>query len=422
MRIIGINSSHDTSLCIMEDGEVVELFEEERERRDKYYSPTLDTPHLHVIDSKGLADSLVDDEGNVKGELIFASFDRRDMKLEMDLDYLMDNRLIAQEFADELAKEQLTEARIQELIKAYPKVGLKQDWHEEMDETIHDEMCKQFFDVDQYHFDTEHHMYHAYSGYYLSPFFDKGEDAMAIAWDGGGAKCYHETHPNYQEIESIWKCDFDTKTIVPQWKKMSNHRMLGDVSNTFFPNMYYDSAHCLTDLETEIDGLPVTFTSFPSSGMNFSNMSYAFGADIHGRAAGKVMGMASYGRLYEDRPDRFDRHIVAQMCEEESFKNACNVIRRAVELNPDCKNLVLSGGFSLNCTNNYRYLQEFPELNIFVDPVPHDGGTAVGAAFWLHYHLENEYFEPVKEGVLDSAEAPVHPYKEEATTEETDSE
>ena len=113
MRIIGINSSHDTSLCIMEDGEVVELFEEERERREKYYSPTLDAPHLHVIDSKGLADSLVDEEGNVQGELVFASFDRRDMKLEMDKDYLMDNRLIAIEFADALAKEQLTEARIQ---------------------------------------------------------------------------------------------------------------------------------------------------------------------------------------------------------------------------------------------------------------------------------------------------------------------
>ena len=193
MRIIGINSSHDTSLCIMEDGEVVELFEEERERRDKYYSPSLETPHLHTVDSKGLADSLVDDKGNPTGELIFASFDRRDMKLSMDKDYLMDNRLIAIEFADALAKEQLTSERIQALMKEFPKVGLSEDWHEEMDETIHDEMCKQFFDVDQYHFDTEHHLYHAYSGYYLSPFFTKGEDAIAIAWDGGGAKCYHET-------------------------------------------------------------------------------------------------------------------------------------------------------------------------------------------------------------------------------------
>ena len=74
--------------------------------------------------------------------------------------------------------------------------------------------------------------------------------------------------------------------------------------------MYYDSAHCLQDKVVNDDStnnIPTVFTSFPSSGMNFSNMSYAFGADAHGRAAGKVMGMASYGRLYEDRPDRFDR-------------------------------------------------------------------------------------------------------------------
>jgi len=40
----------------------------------------------------------------------------------------------------------------------------------------------------------------------------------------------------------------------------------------------------------------------------------------------------------------------------------------------------LSGGYSLNCTNNYKYLQAFPEYQFFVDPIPHDGGTAVGAA------------------------------------------
>ena len=76
MRIIGINSSHDTSLCIMEDGKVMELFEEERERRDKYYSPSNDNPELHVIDSKGIADALLNEDGSIAGELVFASFYR----------------------------------------------------------------------------------------------------------------------------------------------------------------------------------------------------------------------------------------------------------------------------------------------------------------------------------------------------------
>ena len=34
----------------------------------------------------------------------------------------------------------------------------------------------------------------------------------------------------------------------------------------------------------------------------------------------------------------------------------------------DCKNVVLSGGYSLNCVNNYHYVKEFPDYNFFVDP------------------------------------------------------
>ena len=159
MRIIGINSSHDTSLCIMEDGEVKELFEEERERRDKYYSPNINNPELHVVDSKGVADALINEDGTPCGELIFASFDRRICQIDMDKEYLMENRLIAEEVAAAFAKEQLSLKRLEEISEEFPKLGLKFDWHEDMDEAIHDAMCKQFHEVEEYHFDIEHHMY-----------------------------------------------------------------------------------------------------------------------------------------------------------------------------------------------------------------------------------------------------------------------
>ena len=92
------------------------------------------------------------------------------------------------------------------------------------------------------------------------------------------------------------------------------------------------------------------------------------------------MGMASYGQTI---PNVFNRYTVAQMLEEYAFADAMGIIQHAVELNPDCKNIVLSGGYSLNCTNNYKYLSEFPDHQFFVDPIPHDGGSALGAALWL---------------------------------------
>tara|TARA_X000000368_G_scaffold313334_1_gene250955 strand:- start:307 stop:669 length:363 start_codon:yes stop_codon:yes gene_type:complete len=110
-------------------------------------------------------------------------------------------------------------------------------------------------------------------------------------------------------------------------------------------------------------------------------MSYALGCDEQGRAAGKVMGMASYGKPVWNV---WSKHTTANKLEHDSLEHAKTVIQKAIDLVPDCKNIVLSGGFSLNCTNNYKYLQAFPEHQFFVDPIPHDGGTAVGAAvdYW----------------------------------------
>ena len=62
--------------------------------------------------------------------------------------------------------------------------------------------------------------------------------------------------------------------------------------------------------------------------MNFSNMSYALGCDEQGRAAGKVMGMASYGDLLSNV---YTRHAVAQMLELDSFKATCDTIQKAID-------------------------------------------------------------------------------------------
>ena len=42
-------------------------------------------------------------------------------------------------------------------------------------------------------------------------------------------------------------------------------------------------------------------------------------------------------------------------------------------------------------TNNYKYLQAFPDHQFFVDPIPHDGGTAVGCAldYWRDINATN---------------------------------
>ena len=155
-----------------------------------------------------------------------------------------------------------------------------------------------------------------------------------------------------------------------------------------FPNQAQDTFHCFKDETINFEGVDYVITSRPSSGMNFSQMSVALGADEVGTGAGKVMGMASY-QSSASKTGVFNNFSVAQELEEATFAESIKTIQIAVDKNPECKNILLSGGYSLNCTNNYKYLDAFPDHQFFVDPIPHDGGTAAGAALWFERTILN---------------------------------
>lgn len=55
------------------------------------------------------------------------------------------------------------------------------------------------------------------------------------------------------------------------------------------------------------------------------------------------------------------------------------------------KNLCLSGGFFLNCVANYHLLKNLPDgVRIYVEPISSDAGTAIGAAKFIYRHLTKD--------------------------------
>ena len=365
MKILGVNISHDTSCAVIEDGEVVSVYEEERSRRSKWWSPTDD--NSNVYEDLGLLS--IDHKQLHRPDLLtFASFDRRDLKLDFK-DRVLKDRVLQGELISVLSEQQLTRDRLEYIAKTYKDAINPFHEHLHEDELICQSIAKQC-QVEKYNFIPEHHYFHAVCGSHLSPY----DECIVITWDGGGYNSHWQDYPRYQEIECIWH--YKDNKVEALWKRYSNHRFVSELQDNF-PGYGEDCLHCKEDLEVEIDGVPSVFTSYPSMGMNFSNMSYALGCDEKGRAAGKVMGMASYGDMH---PKVFTKHTVAQQLEHVSLEHSKEIIQYAIDMVPECKNIVLSGGYSLNCTNNYKYLQAFPDHQFFVDPIPHDGGTAVGAA------------------------------------------
>ena len=84
------------------------------------------------------------------------------------------------------------------------------------------------------------------------------------------------------------------------------------------------------------------------------------------------------------------RRDMAFKCQKETQEQVLNLIIKASEMS-DNKNIVLSGGYALNCISNYYYLDKLKEhdIHLYVEPNSSDAGTATGAAL-LHFYNINK--------------------------------
>ena len=78
---------------------------------------------------------------------------------------------------------------------------------------------------------------------------------------------------------------------------------------------------------------------------------------------------------------------VAYQIQRSTEREMIALIRKAHEMTGE-KNIVISGGYGLNCVANYKYWEEFPDLNIYCEPISHDGGTSIGGAYHVLNTLE----------------------------------
>ena len=78
--------------------------------------------------------------------------------------------------------------------------------------------------------------------------------------------------------------------------------------------------------------------------------------------------------------------------QQETQNQILALIRYAVD-NLNIKNVVIAGGYGLNCVANYHFKKSLPaDVNLYCEPIAHDGGTAIGAAK-LFWHLGSKSSE-----------------------------
>ena len=297
MKTLGINISHNASICQVTDGKIDFYYEEDRFNKKKYYAPYSKDCYYKSIEKK---------VKQKPDNIIVAGYDRS---------FLGSTKTLTNE-----------------------------------DLICCDLLSKQLNQPINF-FKSHHHLYHAFCGFYFSNF----DEAIIVVMDGGGAQEFH----CYQEVESVYLMN----------KSECKRKYLHASCVRFYEE--YDIVES-PDKKFKLNDSDILLSSKKSMGYLFSDLCVEMGFKNGGADAGKLMGLASY-------PDQ----TKPRELQEHSKNYTIKLLEKAFSYS-DCKNVVLSGGYALNCVNNYHYVKNFPQYNFFVDPVAHDGGTAIGAALWFN--------------------------------------
>ena len=279
-------------------------------------------------------------------------------------------------------------------------------------EEPHLALVRKFYpNVTFYNCGDNHHLGHA-----AGAFFNSGFDtAVAVVVDGAGS--YHNTRVNDEEnapevggfeCESIILCKEDI-TFQPLYKSYGSNKSFRFSGNIRGVDYLFDDATTITKVyEAVSDYLGFGFIE-----------------------AGKTMGLAPYGK-YDDQildlfvDGRANKNLVipyypagafidhgrrtylappknkkewhnnsdlvtsqmkniAWTVQQQTQKLVGDLVEKAIDMS-GLNKVVIAGGYGLNCVCNYYLKQRFPNVEIFVDPVSHDGGTSIGLAKLIYTH------------------------------------
>ena len=219
---------------------------------------------------------------------------------------------------------------------------------------------------------VDHHLAHAASSYFISPF--NREDADIVVVDGHGEDCA-------TSVFSVTKGSFRLQWKAPTWDS------LGILYTTFTKFLGFD---------TYQEGKTMALASFGRDSYRD-----AFRAIVGLKANGrytllnkKYLGLWNFGenglgkefgsRRVPNGPLE-QRHFDIACSMQNSIKEAILHVVRHASAASGHKHLCLSGGVFLNCDINKEILQSGSHERTFVPPFPSDSGGAAGAGLYAAF-------------------------------------
>ena len=213
-----------------------------------------------------------------------------------------------------------------------------------------------------------HHLSHLFKAYIDSGF----KSARVFVLDGRGSKWGDGV-----EVCSIY--DIDTNNIKCLYKKIYNKKN---------KKIEYtdDELGITSDTKFEV-------TDKLTLGPLYAIVSDYFGYNLE---EGKFMGLQSYGKVNDKLLEKLKQGIKKEDIKEIPFTldgaKTCQKFFEYEYLNLveqyQDKNMVFTGGATLNVVNNYKLQRKFSKSNIYFEPICGDEGNSIGAAYT--YYIKNQ--------------------------------
>lgn len=361
MKILGISAFyHDSAAAIVVDGEIIAAAQEERFTRKKH-DPGFPTNAINFcLEYSGLELSQLD-------AIVF--YDKPLLKFE---------RLLETYYA-------FAPKGIRSFITSIPvwikeKMFLKRLIHEELAKigTYDKKKTKLLF--------PEHHLSHAASAYYPSPY----EDSAILTIDGVGEwATVSMCHGKAEKIEILKELRFPHSlgllysafTYFLGFRVNSGEYKLMGLAPYGNPKS--------PDIQKYIDIIKANLISIKKDGslwLNQDYFDYATGL--------KMVNESKWEALFGFKTRRPEDELLQHHCNlglaiQQITEEVVLLMAEEARKLTGSKNLCLAGGVALNCVSNGKLQKSGIFENIFIQPAAGDAGGALGAALAAYYIYYN---------------------------------
>lgn len=348
MVILGLNYYfHDSTACIVKNGQLIAAIEEERLNRDKH---TRSFPMLAIDRCLKIAGLSYND---------------------------IDHIAVSIKPTHNLGKKIVHSVTHLKTIKPFINHELVHGYNKQ----------KSFWNWFGYHWDSkkagpkvhfiQHHFSHAPGSFYVSPYKEAallgidGSGEWATTWLGYGkdneVSCLgqsyfpHSLGSFYEAVTQF--CGF--RTSYDEGKTMGLAPM-GD------PTVFLDEVEKIVSVDANGQ------LHFDLSYFNYQNMSWK-------RCSEKFFKIFGQPRQKDEPFQKHHMDVAAafQRVLENKVLEICDILHQKTKADY----LVISGGVSLNSVMNGRIVRESPFKDVYVMPAAGDNGTAIGAAYYLYNGL-----------------------------------